>query len=193
MHKKAAVFRRRGTLHSIAQFAGDGKGVGRLNGDAGRVAVQPLRESDAAAVVAWNEGRDADFLAQWAGRGYAYPLTQAQILGRLAAPQGARLYRIELRSVMIGTVEFSAVDLQAGAANVARFLMNPAEAGRGYGTAALLALCDIARQEGLKKVTLTVFSFNRPALRCYEKAGFAAAGQEERPNGWIAIRMEKPL
>jgi RimJ/RimL family protein N-acetyltransferase len=48
---------------------------------------------------------------------------------------------------------------------------------------------------GFEKLGLTVFDFNKSAFKCYEKAGFQVSGQEIRPNGWVAIKMEivKPI
>ncbi len=30
-------------------------------------------------IVRWNEGTDADFLVQWSGKGFTYPITKEQI------------------------------------------------------------------------------------------------------------------
>jgi RimJ/RimL family protein N-acetyltransferase len=43
---------------------------------------------------------------------------------------------------------------------------------QGYGTAALLALEDVARQMGLTKLNLHVFGHNTPAKALYEKVGY---------------------
>ena len=38
---------------------------------------------------------------------------------------------------------------------------------------------------------LNVFDYNKSAIRCYEKAGFKIVSEQTRPNGLVAIRMEK--
>lgn len=51
--------------------------------------------------------------------------------------------------------------------------------GRGYGTDAVMTLLDFAFNEmNLHRVHLSVFEFNRRAIRCYEKCGFRHEGRE---------------
>lgn len=52
-------------------------------------------------------------------------------------------------------------------------------AGRGIGTAMLAALLDVADHwRGLKRLELDVFADNEPAIRLYERHGFAAEGRK---------------
>ena len=49
--------------------------------------------------------------------------------------------------------------------------------GHGYGTDAMNLLCDFAFNEmNLHKLKLSVFDFNKGAIRCYEKCGFVTEG-----------------
>ena len=49
--------------------------------------------------------------------------------------------------------------------------------GRGYGTEAMELLCRFAFQEmNLHKLKVSVFAFNKAAIRCYEKSGFIHEG-----------------
>ena len=49
--------------------------------------------------------------------------------------------------------------------------------GRGYGTEAMELLCRFAFQEmNLHKLKVSVFAFNKAAIRCYEKNGFVQEG-----------------
>lgn len=49
--------------------------------------------------------------------------------------------------------------------------------GRGYGTEAMALLCDFCfREMNLHRLKVTVFAFNEPALRCYERNGFVREG-----------------
>ena len=49
--------------------------------------------------------------------------------------------------------------------------------GRGYGTEAMELLCRFAFQEmNLHKLKVSVFAFNKAAIRCYEKSGFIQEG-----------------
>ncbi len=49
--------------------------------------------------------------------------------------------------------------------------------GRGYGTEAMELLCRFAfREMNLHKLKVSVFAFNKAAIRCYEKNGFVQEG-----------------
>lgn len=50
--------------------------------------------------------------------------------------------------------------------------------GKGFGTDAMRVLLRILFEEvNLRKVCLSVFSFNEPAIRCYERLGFVEEGR----------------
>jgi RimJ/RimL family protein N-acetyltransferase len=57
-------------------------------------------------------------------------------------------------------------------AELANFL-HQATRDRGIGTTLNAALLDLAREQGLRRVWLSVEPFNRRAIRSYEKVGFA--------------------
>jgi RimJ/RimL family protein N-acetyltransferase len=96
----------------------------------------PLEKNHVKYIVEWNEGKDADFLMQWSGRGYRYPITEEQITGRLVANSNAdyKIYDIKLDEKLIGTIELMRIDLAAKKANIGRF--DHAKTGKGYGTKA---------------------------------------------------------
>ena len=47
------------------------------------IEIQRLQPKNAVAIAAWCRDKNEDFLTQWAGGGYDYPLTEKQILDRL--------------------------------------------------------------------------------------------------------------
>ena len=60
---------------------------------------------------------------------------------------------------------------------LAIYLGNPDYRSKGYGTEALrLFLNFLFNELGLRKVKLNVFTFNKRAIRCYEKCGFKVDG-----------------
>ncbi len=130
---------------------------------------------------------------QWAGRGYHYPLTIEQITERIVSNGGKDyiIFGIWMNECIIGTVELLKIDLIAKRAVIGHFLIDPAQTGKGYGTEALQLLVNkVFAESPLNTLELTVFDFNQPAIRCYEKAGFIKTNEVMRPNGWIAINME---
>jgi len=155
--------------------------------------ILPLEKTDAACIVKWNENKTADFLLQWAGIGYEYPLSEKQIIDRIESEtsSGCRLYKIIIDNDMIGTIELMKIDTEAKTAKIGRFLLNSELTGKGYGSEALKKFVSIAFNHfHLKKVWLSVFDFNKPAIRCYEKVGFKSVNQKVRANGWTVINME---
>ncbi|MBP3541212.1 MAG: GNAT family N-acetyltransferase [Clostridia bacterium] len=155
------------------------------------IEIRALRKTSLANIVGWCQDRDADFLYQWAGKGYEYPLTAQQIETRLA--NGAEIFEAVLDDNVVATIEIIARE-EKGTALMGRYLLNPALAGQGLGTLVLKAfMADCERKLGIKKLQLFVFDFNLSAQKCYQKCGFVEAETVIRPNGWKAIRMEKTL
>ena len=133
--------------------------------------IVPLEKNKVKYLVAWNRGKDADFLIQWAGRGYRYPITEEQITASPAADY--KIYGIKLDGNLIGTIELMEIDLIANRAKIGRFLLAPDKTGNGYGTKALRLLAEgVFKEMPINRLELTVFDFNKAAVRCYEKAGF---------------------
>jgi RimJ/RimL family protein N-acetyltransferase len=106
-----------------------------------------------------------------------------------------RLFRIDANMEpgrrMIGTVELNEIGMPRKSAMVCRFLISPHARGRGYGTQALSALTELAFSEySYRMLRLKVFVYNKPAIRCYEKAGYRIVRQEIWTNGLTIYEME---
>lgn len=156
------------------------------------VKINPLNPNNAHLIADWCKCKDEDFLRQWAGNGYSYPLTEQQICDRLA--DGAEIYEAHLDDKMIGTIEVISRNKQEHTALIGRFVLDQTIVQKGLGTKMLLAFLEYCKEMlGIREVTLFVFDFNFAAHRCYQKCGFVEEGIEERPNGWKAIRMRKLL
>lgn len=138
-------------------------------------------------IVGWCDGRDADFLRQWAGRGYEFPLTSDKISARLE--EHAEIYTALRDGKTVGTIEIISRDGKS--ALVGRYIISPSEAGQGLGTEIMNEFKRFCKEkQGLERLTLCVFDFNVQAHRCYIKAGFTDIGFSERPGGAKAIDME---
>ncbi|HUX22674.1 MAG TPA: GNAT family protein [Spirochaetia bacterium] len=139
-------------------------------------------QEDLGRVLEWNAGNDEGFLMQWAGPLFRHPLTEDQLLAHwgpvIAGRQPeTRLYGIE-EGQTIGVVELTLIDRTNRSARVARVLLGSDEdRGHGTGAAALKLLLEVCFGElELNRVSLAVFDFNIPAIRCYEKVGFRKEG-----------------
>lgn len=100
--------------------------------------------------------------------------------------QGIHLV-VELEGQLLGHAML--IPMNGAAAELANFLHQSIR-NRGIGTALNRIALDLARDEGLERVWLSVEPSNRPAIRSYEKAGFhRLPGSLWAPE----IEMEAPL
>ncbi len=138
-----------------------------------------LEENDYRKIVEWNKGKDADFLYQWAGPGYVFPISEEQIAKRLKKRMNmdevdTYTYKVlNKNNIMLGTIELFNIDRKKQTATIARFLIDENYRGRGLGEKSLRLLLDKAFTEfDIDEIDLRVFSFNEQAISCYEKVGF---------------------
>lgn len=145
------------------------------------VRLELLEERDFQRIIEWNRGKSADFLYQWAGCGYDYPITEDKLKRRFAggvnsAGSDTYIYKIVLLATgkMVGTIELAKIDRVKKFGVIARFLIGEeGYRGKGIGGEALRLLIDRAFAEfGLESLALKVFDFNSGAIKCYEKLGF---------------------
>jgi Acetyltransferases, including N-acetylases of ribosomal proteins len=131
-------------------------------------------------IVEWNKDKSADFLLQWSGPSYTYPLTITQIedyYSNEAQKEDSNILIYKVigdGDVIIGTVELKEKDKENKIGRVSRFLIGEEEVrGQGIGAKILNEVLRIGFEEmGYEKITLGVFDFNRRAIKCYEKVGF---------------------
>ncbi|MDR1540887.1 MAG: GNAT family N-acetyltransferase [Clostridiales bacterium] len=164
-----------------------------------KLEILPIEFSDIEEVLAWNEGKDLNFLAQWAGNGYNYPLTYEQVFGKILKSRrrdgGCKVFKIILEeesvSRPIGTIELNEARMPRHSAMVCRYLLSEQHQGKGLGTLALMVLVKMAFFDmGYKMLRLKVFEYNKPAIRCYEKAGFRIVDRDIWVNGLEIYEME---
>ena len=101
-----------------------------------------IRQADIKKMVRWTNTRNSEFLRQYAGDKWSFPLSEMQ------------------------------VSEEQDRVHIGRFLLNPNKTGKGIGTEALNNFCKILFNEGkIGIITLNVAEFNKSARRCYEKCG----------------------
>ena len=157
------------------------------------IEITDLAREDATYIVKWNRGTDADFLQQWSGRGYHYPITEEAVKERIEQSKNAnyRVFKIIKDRQVIGAIELMNIDQANQKATVGRFLLAPEYRGRGYGTESLKQFIrNIFEKTELQLLDLYVFKFNKGAIRCYEKVGFRMNQEIEHHKGRIVIQMK---
>lgn len=165
------------------------------------IRLEPFTAEDIPALIAWSG--DEAFLLQWAGPAFKHPLTADQ-LERYMAGSGdpeiseRLIYKVVLdedgRSV--GHICLGSIDRSNRSARIGKVLLgDPSVRGRGIGSLMIEAVLRIGFDElRLHRISLGVFDFNRPAIACYERAGFVREGllRDARRIGdayWSLIEM----
>jgi RimJ/RimL family protein N-acetyltransferase len=139
---------------------------------------EPLTPEDFPTLVRWTASQE--FLLQWAGPGFSYPLTveqlEAHYRGCLVDPPAREMWKVldGASGPMIAHAELSGIDRVLGAATVSRVIVgDPHMRGKGVGTALMRELIRRAFHTlDLATLDLNVFDFNKRALDCYRRVGF---------------------
>ena len=146
------------------------------------ITLKPFEQNDFARLIGWI--RSPEFLLQWAGSIFAYPLDKAQLLvylkGSQDNPPTRKIYKAtQLQSnAVVGHIELNDIDPRHKSATVCRVLVGEAHLrSKGIGSQMVRKLLEIGfDQLGLHRIDLVVFDFNIPAIKCYERAGFLKEG-----------------
>ena len=142
------------------------------------IALRPFEESDIPRLISWVP--DAQFLLQWAGPQYGFPLDAAQLIVTMEKATGAHPSHLMFKALLepggevIGHIEFMSIDYERRSMNLGRVLIGDSEwRGQGYGKAMVRAAIDCAfRTMNLEMITLGVFDFNTRAIATYQAIGF---------------------
>lgn len=169
-----------------------------------KIELELLQQSEFPLVVEWINTHDQDFIYQWAGSTYRYPLTVEQMKAQYSQginsiEAGVFIYKIvdSIDHEPMGTVQLGRIDFESGEAVVGRFVINSENRrGKGIGTEVLQELVRIGFEElSLSRIKLNVFDINARAIRCYEKVGFKQGTitenvyQSFKGEFWNAIEM----
>ena len=113
---------------------------------------------------------DADFLLQWSGPKYVFPLDAKQLTATLELTQADRpshfMFKAILYGETIGHIELMGVDYVEKRAVLGRVLIGPKQyRGQGWGKMMIQLAPHVAFDDlGLVKIDLGVFALNEPAI-----------------------------
>lgn len=148
------------------------------------VDLVPFDETHFDLLIKWTP--DSQFLLQWAGQSFTFPLDRQQ-LERLSAsgggsPPSAHLFmaRRIADSTLVGHGELGLINHGNRSAKLMRILVGPQRArGCGYGECLMRKLVRFGFEElNLHRLYLDVLEFNTAAIRCYERVGFQLEGTQ---------------
>jgi len=155
------------------------------------IILEPFSRKDMDRLISWIPS--AEFLLQWAGPTFTYPLDRVQLLQYLAESENDESGCLIFRAVnsdtgeTVGHGELKGIDRRNHSARIARMLVGPVGLrNSGVGDSIVRELLVTAFEDlGLHRVELNVFDFNKPAIHCYEKVGFKKEGvlREARKHG----------
>lgn len=140
------------------------------------IRLTAMRPEDASVVTRWYE--DSEF-----GRLYdastAYPRSETSVVRLVEDRRGDYFFAIRTlySDALIGLIDIGGIEQSNRVGWLALAIGDPANRGRGYGSDALRLMLRFAFHEvNLHRVQLTVFAYNTPAIRLYEKFGFTREG-----------------
>jgi RimJ/RimL family protein N-acetyltransferase len=144
-----------------------------------KVRLTAFRHEDLGVALRWED--DSDYLRQLIGAA-ARPRAQEQVQGwykQHVEDKDGNLFAIRLRDsdTLVGFIELDDILWNAGSAWYAIGIGDRNARGKGYGTEATRLALQFAFDElNLHRVQLTVFAYNEPAIRVYERCGFQREG-----------------
>ena len=124
-----------------------------------------------------------EFLVQWAGGLFTYPLDIAQLerylLTGVGNPPTSKLFTgLDEAGTAVGHIELTRIDRRNLVASIARVLVFDPYRGQGLGRQLLTAALRVGFDElNLHRIELNVFDFNQPAVAAYRRAGMVVEGR----------------
>lgn len=109
---------------------------------------------------------------------------QSQSAIREQLDQGVKYYLIKHLEKWVGYLSFKTDD---DLLFLSKIYLLRSERGRGLGKTAVKFLEDHAREQGLRKIKLTVNKYNSNSIRAYERMGFTNEGDivQDIGNGFV--------
>jgi RimJ/RimL family protein N-acetyltransferase len=142
------------------------------------IKLTAVRDSDAEEMARWQE--NSDYLRK-VDTDFAVPKS-VEFMREHDRSKGSGNIEFRLRTIeddkLIGFVALHSMEWNNQACLLAIGIGNPEYRGKGYGTESLNLILHYAFYElNLNRVGLDVISYNLPAIKAYERAGFIVEGQ----------------
>ena len=145
-----------------------------------KVALGPFTHDAFSLHVRWVNDWDAQVTLASSPLGPRTPETEAAWWERVTRGERDRGFVIYEREHLapIGTVSLTGIDYHNRRAGLGILVGERDYRGKGYGTEALRLILDYGFNGlGLHNISLWTVSYNRAAIRAYEKVGFRAVGR----------------
>ncbi|OWR30165.1 GNAT family N-acetyltransferase [Saccharibacillus sp. O23] len=164
------------------------------------ITLEYFEPADFASLIEWSG--DEEFLLQWSGPDFKYPLMIDQLTRYVQDANDRRtsnkfIYKAveQHTNELVGHVSLGNVDRSNRSGRIGKVLLSPNHRGKGYGKQLIDRVLHIGFNEfELHRISLGVFDFNISAIQCYESAGFVREGllrdaRKYKDNYWNLIEM----
>jgi RimJ/RimL family protein N-acetyltransferase len=146
------------------------------------IELKYFEPSDFQRLINWI--KTPEFLLQWGGPNFSYPLNDLQLEKHLKNANkdssDTLIYSVldKGKREVIGHISLGNTDRKNKSARVGKVLVGDKNVrGKGIGHLMMSEILNVAFDElKLHRVSLGVFDFNLSAIACYEKAGFIKEG-----------------
>lgn len=157
------------------------------------ISLLPFNQPDFNQLISWVQ--DEEMLMQFAGPSFHFPLTAEQLTLSAAIKNNTAFKLLHIHDqAIIGHAEILLQD--ATTALLRRiFIGDKQYRGQGLCHYIVKELLNIAfNKPGIEEVSLNVFDWNIPAIKCYEKAGFCinegkTLSRHVKDQTWLALNM----
>jgi RimJ/RimL family protein N-acetyltransferase len=145
------------------------------------IQLRPFGRGDFDRLIAHAES--PEFLYQWAGGLFTFPLDGGQLdrylLTAVGEPPTTRIYTaLDQAGTPVGHIELTRIDRQHRGASLARVLVFSEHRGQSLGRVLLTQALRVGfEQLGLHRIDLVVFDFNQAAVAAYRRAGMVVEGR----------------
>ncbi len=161
------------------------------------IKLEQFTQNDIPVMLKWLEKTNEEFLVQFSGPRYTYPLNKEQILETMD-DNSYILFKVieEETGEIVGHCQFVGVKSGAKSATIGRILLIPDKRGNGYGAKIIQQLQKYGKEKlFLQKMILKVYDFNKSAYNCYLKCGFVETARDGKyfesiNKTWNTISME---
>ncbi|PEJ03904.1 GNAT family N-acetyltransferase [Bacillus wiedmannii] len=141
------------------------------------IKLETFKKSNFKQLINWIDSEE--FLIQWSGNAFAYPLNELQLENYIESSNTLAFKVIDEDSLeVVGHISLGQIDNINKSARIGKVLVGDTKMrGRSLGKHMMKAVLQVAFEElKLHRVTLGVYDFNISAISCYEKTGFVKEG-----------------
>lgn len=161
--------------------------------------LKPFTSEDIHKLLQELNRHNAEFLMQFAGPEFDFPLTREQMIINMNEENLLLFKFVRSSGETIGHCQLSGINREPRSATIGRVLIYDDYLKQGLGQLMLELLIEYSKANlGLEKLYLDVYDFNKSAINCYLKLGFRETERKDYfykkiDATWGNVKMEKSL